>query len=197
MTNLEMQVKIVILGSPDVGKSSILRRFILGDSSLDAPNTVGATFMSKIVEFNNRALKLNIWDTAGQERYQSFSKLYCRDAGAAILVYDLSDPESFNGMKKWYDIMSKDILPESALLFIVGNKKDLLEGELNIEEEVKEYCEEIRAQCFKVSAKTGEGVSELFVEIGREHIDKHKKVNKTSVLLSRNPVPVKKNKRFC
>jgi small GTP-binding protein len=199
MTEFEAQVKVVILGNPSVGKSSILRRFIIGDFSPDSPNTIGAKFMGKVLSVNNRAIKLNIWDTAGQERYQSFSKLYCRDAAAAILVYDITDPESFEGMKKWYDIMSKDILPSEALLFIAGNKSDLLKGECSFVNEVIGYYDGIRAEHFRVSAVSGEGVDSMFQRVAEKYTENVKWRRNDSIYLT-NKLPVKEQKKkrsFC
>jgi small GTP-binding protein len=156
--------------------------------------------MGKILKINEKTIKLNIWDTAGQERYMSFSKLYCRDAGAAVLVYDISEKESFEGMKKWYDGMSKDILPKETLLFIVGNKCDLVNGPCEFESDVLEYAEEICAEHFRVSAVSGLGIDELFDKIATKYAATVSYERRTSIILT-NKFPLvannKKKKRFC
>ena len=197
MEEIEVQVKVVILGSPDVGKSSILRRYITGVCNESIENTIGAQFMGKIVEVDEKTVKLNIWDTAGQERYQSFSKLYCRDAGAVILVYDVSEHESFEGMKHWYDI-SKEVLPEESLLFVVGNKCDKLSEGMEFENEVLEYSDGIRADHFLVSAKSGLRIDEVFMHISRKYIENMTFKKRSSVFLGRqSKEKVTKKKKFC
>lgn len=199
MNPFDIQVKVVLLGNPAVGKSSILKRFVLGNCSQDTENTVGAKFMGKLLTVGDSTVKLNIWDTAGQERYQSFSKLYCRDAGAVILVYDVSDPESFEGMKKWYEVMSKEILPTSSSIFIAGNKIDTLAWTCSFKQEVKDYAEEISAQECEVSAKTGVGIEELFMEIAKNALTKKVAPRRASVYLTREVTKQvgKQNKKCC
>ena len=197
MEEIEVQVKVVILGKPDVGKSSILRRYITGECNESIENTIGAKFMGKIVTIDDKTVKLNIWDTAGQERYQSFSKLYCRDAGAVILVYDVNEHESFEGMKQWYE-MSKEVLPEQALLFVVGNKCDKLAAGLEFESEVLQYTDGIRADHFLVSAKTGLRIDELFVHISRKYIENITFEKRSSFYVrDLTKEKIKKKKKFC
>ena len=98
-----MQVKLVLLGDTGVGKSSIVLRFVANNFKLDEDATIGASYMSKMLHIDDKTIKFNIWDTAGQERYQSLAKMYYRDANAAILVYDITKKQSFEGLKRWYN----------------------------------------------------------------------------------------------
>lgn len=199
MNPFDIQVKVVLLGNPAVGKSSILKRFVLGDCSLDSENTVGAKFMGKLLTIEESTVKLNIWDTAGQERYQSFSKLYCRDAGAVILVYDVSDPESFQGMKNWYEVMSKEILPTTSSIFIAGNKTDTIAWSCSFKQDVVAYADEISAQECEVSAKTGAGIDDLFMNIAKNALTKKVAPRRASVYLTREVTKQvdKQNKKCC
>ena len=97
------QVKVVLLGESGVGKSSVMLRFVTNNFKIEPDSTVGASYMGKILQFNEKMIKFNIWDTAGQERYHSLAKMYYRDADVAIIVYDITNSESFQGMKKWYN----------------------------------------------------------------------------------------------
>ena len=102
MQRNQVQVKVVILGNSGVGKSSIILRFVADNFKSDGEATIGASYMGKIMQFNDKSIKFNIWDTAGQERFHTLAKMYYRDADAAILVYDITNQESFDGLKRWH-----------------------------------------------------------------------------------------------
>jgi Ras-related protein Rab-5C len=194
----DIQVKIIILGEANVGKSCLLQRYLTGEYIESQENTVGAKFLSKKVKYYNKQVKLNIWDTAGQERYQSFSKMYCRDAKAVILVYDLANPESIEGMKRWYNIMNQETLPTDCLVFVAGSKSDIADPSEAVQDEIENFCLENRAENFLVSAKTGSGIEELFGKIVEKYC-KTITAAKQSIVLSHQSQNSKKGKksRFC
>ena len=199
MVENEIKVKVVLLGNPSVGKSSILQKYVTGNCGGNNENTVGAKFMGKTVYVGDKIIKLNIWDTAGQERYQSFSRLYCRDAGSLILVFDVTDPESLEGMKKWYEIMSQDVLPENSIVFVVGNKCDLIEKANSFEDNAIEFSDSIKAEYFRVSAFSGMGIDELFTKVSTKYLQNMNFEKRNSIYLERKTSVVikKKKKRFC
>ena len=93
------QMKIVIVGEADIGKSSILLRYIADTYSDESNPTLGVAYLSKTITFGGIGIKMNIWDTAGQERFGSLTKIYSRDANAILLVYDITSRSSFEKMK--------------------------------------------------------------------------------------------------
>merc|ERR1712137_1541121 len=121
-------IKVVILGDSGVGKSSILLRFVTNDFHPNYESTIGASFMAKMMIHNDKAYKLQIWDTAGQEKYHCLAPLYYKDSTVAIVVYDVTNRESFkvvqNRVKEVQKFGSKDLV-----LAIVGNKIDLIDDE--------------------------------------------------------------------
>lgn len=93
--------KVVLLGDSGVGKTSLTNRFVSDTFQQEMDSTMGATYTSKVISFGPRSVKFNIWDTAGQERYRAIAKMYYQDAQAAVLVYDITKPESFQNLKEW------------------------------------------------------------------------------------------------
>ena len=164
------QIKIVLLGNANVGKSSILYRFIVGEFRGDADPTVGASFMAKVIEVGSNKVKLNIWDTAGQEKYCSFSKMYCRDAKAVIFVFDTNHLESFSNMDKWHQMLSDVNLDQSAMMYIVANKCDL-HSLMEFPTNIQDFAYKINAKMFQVSAKTNYGINELFLDIAESTLN--------------------------
>ncbi|CAG9322502.1 unnamed protein product [Blepharisma stoltei] len=164
MQKAPTQVKVVLLGDSGVGKSSLVLRFVADNFKNDADATIGASYMGKILQFNDKMIKFNIWDTAGQERYHSLAKMYYRDANAAIMVYDITKRDSFEGLKRWHKEL-QEFGPKDIVVTIAGNKEDLVETEAVPQEEAKEYSKSIGALYRKTSAKTNYGVEQVFRDI--------------------------------
>jgi len=164
MSRNPVQVKVVLLGNSGVGKSSIVLRFVADNFKADAEATIGASYMGRMLQFNDKMMKFNIWDTAGQERYHSLAKMYYRDANAAIMVYDITNPESFQGLKRWHSEL-QEFGPKDIIVAIAGNKEDLVETEMVSQQEAQQYAQSIGAIFKKTSAKTNYGVEQLFKEI--------------------------------
>ena len=190
-----LQVKIVLLGDAGVGKSSIVLRYVTDSFKTDADGTVGASYMGKIVNFNDRLVKLNIWDTAGQERYHSLAKMYYRDANAALLVYDITKHESFDGMKRWYNEVKQNSNPD-IIVAVAGNKEDLIENETITQEEAVNFADSINGIYKKTSAKNSYGIDQLFKDIVFGVFPEicQKSQSKSSLILEKD---IKKKKNNC
>lgn len=100
-------IKVVILGESGVGKTSIISRYITNTFNEIEQSTLGASFLSKIMKFEkyeNKTIRYEIWDTAGQERFRSITRIFYKDATAAILVYDITREASFIELRDyWYE----------------------------------------------------------------------------------------------
>jgi small GTP-binding protein len=164
MSKAPVQVKVVLLGDSGVGKSSIVLRFVADNFKSDAEATIGASYMGKILQFNDKMIKFNIWDTAGQERYHSLAKMYYRDANAAIMVYDITKKGSFDGLKRWHKELT-EFGPKDIAVIIAGNKEDLVESEAVSPEEAQTFARSIGALYKKTSAKTNYGVEQIFRDL--------------------------------
>ena len=108
--------KVVVLGESGVGKTCIIARFINNTFEENLISTTGASYAGKTMtfdEYGGKSIKFEIWDTAGQEKYRSLTKIFYKDAGAAILVYDITRKESYEEIKKYWINQIKDFAPKN------------------------------------------------------------------------------------
>lgn len=118
------QFKLVLLGESAVGKSSLVLRFVKGQFHEFQESTIGAAFLTQTVCLDDTTVKFEIWDTAGQERYHSLAPMYYRGAQAAIVVYDITNEESFSRAKNWVKELQRQASP-NIVIALSGNKADL------------------------------------------------------------------------
>uniref|UniRef100_A0A6B2LHQ4 Uncharacterized protein n=1 Tax=Arcella intermedia TaxID=1963864 RepID=A0A6B2LHQ4_9EUKA len=166
-----IESKIVLLGDTGVGKTSIALRFTNDTFQPRTNPTIGASFLMKSMTVDDRKLKLQIWDTAGQERFRSLAPMYYRGASAALLVYDLTSPFSFNKVKEWVNELKINV-PDDIIIVVVGNKLDKAQKHREISTETgQEYARSVGAAFFETSAKTKEGIEEAFHSIAQKLIE--------------------------
>lgn len=162
--DLEMILKIVVLGDSGVGKTSMLQRLTEGSYMDSQPSTVGVDFKSFNLEINARTIPVTLWDTAGQERFRAVTQSYYRGMNVAILVYDVSNSESFSRLAFWMQECQKQPNPDCQIV-IVGCKTD---KESCVNEEDVAALQEIvgKHQHIQVCAKTGANFSQLIRVLG-------------------------------
>mmetsp|Transcript_1010 Transcript_1010/g.4323 ORF Transcript_1010/g.4323 Transcript_1010/m.4323 type:complete len:192 (-) Transcript_1010:255-830(-) len=154
-----MELKTVIVGDTDVGKTTLSLRFCQGRAPATVSPTVGGSFLQKDVLLRGTKVVLQLWDTAGQERFRSMAPLYYRGACAAMLVFDVSKEDSWQRIRQWRDDVVAHAEPGVAIC-IVGNKADK-ENDFS-SEAAAALAEELGSPVFTTSAFTGEGVEEAF-----------------------------------
>ncbi|XP_058097650.1 ras-related protein RABD1 isoform X2 [Magnolia sinica] len=121
--------KLLLIGDSSVGKSCLLLRFA-DDSYVDSYiSTIGVDFKIRTVELDGKTIKLQIWDTAGQERFRTITSSYYRGAHGIIIVYDVTEMESFNNVKQWLSEIDR-YATDSVCKLLVGNKCDLVENKV-------------------------------------------------------------------
>lgn len=171
MSNPITSIKLVLLGEAAVGKSSIVLRFVSNDFSENKEPTIGAAFLTQRVNINDHTVKFEIWDTAGQERFASLAPMYYRNAQAALVVYDITKPQSFIKARHWVKELHEQA-NKNIIIALVGNKVDILENNESerkvAREEAEKLAEEEGLLFFETSAKTGANVNEVFLGIGEK-----------------------------
>jgi small GTP-binding protein len=161
--------KVVLVGESGVGKTSIITQFIDQTFQEDQQSTTGGTFSTKSVKCgNNKTLKFEIWDTAGQERYRSLTKMFYKDANAAVLVYDITRKDSFEQLKSYWAEQIKEC-PENIIVVIAANKNDLIQKEEVDEEEARKFASDLGAIFVGTTATQVESINELFIEIAKKY----------------------------
>ena len=174
LVNGSFESKVVILGDSGVGKSSITYRYMQNKFMDTQVPTIGAQFQQLKVPLKTGAtLKINLWDTAGEEKFRAMLPMYYKNSTAAILVYDIGSLMSFQNVDYWVRALDDNVRKEDCLLVLVGNKCDLEPEAIKVTTEVaKRYADTNHMMFFEVSAKSGEGVGELFRKLGEELVKK-------------------------
>ena len=162
--------KVVLVGESGVGKTSIITQFIDQTFQEDQQSTTGGTFSTKsVVCDNGKVLKFEIWDTAGQERYRALTKMFYKDANAAVLVYDITRKDSFEEMQNYWANQIKDCSPPGIILAIAANKSDLIDNEAVDEEVARKFANELGAIFVSTTAKQIEPINDLFIQIAKKY----------------------------
>ncbi|CAG9321543.1 unnamed protein product [Blepharisma stoltei] len=156
--------KLVFLGDIYTGKTSIINRFMNDTFDANYQATIGIDFLSKTIYHENQAIRLQLWDTAGQERFRSLIPNYIRDSSVAIIVFDVTNKQTFLSIDRWVqDVRSER--GKEALIVIAGNKMDKVEERIVSYEEASEKAKAHEGLYVETSAKTGDNISQLFKQI--------------------------------
>uniref|UniRef100_A0A0E0MS70 GTP-binding protein n=2 Tax=Oryza TaxID=4527 RepID=A0A0E0MS70_ORYRU len=154
--------KLLLIGDSGVGKSCLLLRFA-DDSYLDSYiSTIGVDFKIRTVEQDGKTIKLQIWDTAGQERFRTITSSYYRGAHGIIIVYDVTDQESFNNVKQWLNEIDR-YASDNVNKLLVGNKSDLTANKVVSSETAKAFADEMGIPFMETSAKNATNVEQAFM----------------------------------
>ncbi|TNM85154.1 hypothetical protein fugu_009332 [Takifugu bimaculatus] len=159
--------KVIVVGDVAVGKTCLISRFCKGFFDKNYKATIGVDFEMERFEVLGVPFSVQLWDTAGQERFKCIASTYYRGAQAIIVVFDLSSVTSLTHARQWLEDAMKENDPSSVLLFLVGTKRDLTTADqlYQTEQEAIRLSEEIKAEYWAVSAKSGDGVRDFFFRV--------------------------------
>ena len=173
--NYNYLFKYIIIGDSSVGKSNLLMKFAHNKFTKDYQATIGVEFGSKNIEINNKVYRIQVWDTAGQENFRSLTRAYYKNCVCAIIVYDVTNKQSFENIQNWLEDVHNQS-PKTVLIALIGNKIDLDDKRVITFDEGKELALKNGIIFMETSAKTGEGVNEVFNYTAQE-IEKKMKEN--------------------
>lgn len=159
--------KLLLIGNSGVGKSCLLLRFSDDTYTNDYISTIGVDFKIKTVELDGKTVKLQIWDTAGQERFRTITSSYYRGSHGIIIVYDVTDQESFNGVKMWLQEIDR-YATSTVLKLLVGNKCDLADKRVVEYDVAKEFAEANNMPFLETSALNSTNVEEAFLTMAKQ-----------------------------
>ena len=184
--------KLLIIGESGVGKTCLLLRFTDDSFTANHLTTIGIDFKIKIINLDNKLIKLQIWDTAGEERFRTITKTYYKGAHGIILTYDVTDINSFKNIRNWIKQIEQNA-QNSVCKVLVGNKCDKNERLVSFDEGQK-LAKEFGMQFFETSAKTNINVSETFTFLTKE-ILKNNETNGNQNIVIDKPGGVKNTKK--
>merc|ERR1712000_34997 len=162
--NYDYLFKFIIIGDASTGKSCLLHQFIKGKFKKSTGHTNGVEFGCKMVTVGKKTIKLQIWDTAGQERFKSVTRSYYRGAAGALIVYDITQNETFNNISNWINDARSLARPDISMM-VVGNKLDLKDDRNVAFLDASKLCQENDVMFMETSALTGENVDEAFMKV--------------------------------
>uniref|UniRef100_W8B3C6 Ras-related protein Rab-39A n=1 Tax=Ceratitis capitata TaxID=7213 RepID=W8B3C6_CERCA len=169
--DIEIAIKVVIVGNGGVGKSSMIQRYCKGIFTKDYKKTIGVDFLERQIEIDGEDVRIMLWDTAGQERFRSITKSYYRNSVGVLLVYDITNYASFEHIPLWMMEAQRHIEPHRPVFALVGCKLDLVNagGRREVStEEAQTFAKEHGLHFVETSARNGVNVEEAFRMVTQE-----------------------------
>ena len=164
--NYDFIFKVLLLGNSDVGKSSIILRYVDQTWSDTFVPTIGVDFKVKTLEVDNKKIKMQIWDTAGQERFRTVISSYFRGSHGLFLIYDITNRDSFKNLENWLSEIEENA-NKNVLKFLIGNKCDL-ENDREIQtKEGQDFANRNGMQFMETSAKEDKNINEAFEALAK------------------------------
>uniref|UniRef100_A0ABI8ARW6 small monomeric GTPase n=1 Tax=Felis catus TaxID=9685 RepID=A0ABI8ARW6_FELCA len=159
--------KLLLIGDSGVGKSCLLLRFADDTYTESYISTIGVDFKIRTIELDGKTIKLQIWDTAGQERFRTITSSYYRGAHGIIVVYDVTDQESYANVKQWLQEIDR-YASENVNKLLVGNKSDLTTKKVVDNTTAKEFADSLGIPFLETSAKNATNVEQAFMTMAAE-----------------------------
>ena len=204
----DMIFKVVLIGDTSVGKTNILSKYLTNDFDPDSKATVGVEFGTKNFKIEDNIVKVQIWDTAGQERYRSITNAYYKGAKGSLLVYDITNPKTFESIDRWLSDLKVNG-DENISVVLLGNKSDLESDRKVSTQQGKEKAEFYKLAFMETSALNGNNIdkafNELITDVYKNHHDLFEKqakvvINDRAINLENadeNDEKIEKEKKGC
>uniref|UniRef100_A0A3B4ZZF6 Ras-related protein Rab-23 n=2 Tax=Pomacentridae TaxID=30863 RepID=A0A3B4ZZF6_9TELE len=191
--DMEVAIKVVVVGNGAVGKSSMIQRYCKGIFTKDYKKTIGVDFLERQILVNDEEVRLMLWDTAGQEEFDAITKAYYRGAQACVLVFSTTDRESFQAIDSWREKVEAEVGDIPTVL--VQNKIDLLEETVIKNEEAEALAKRLKLRFYRASVKEDLNVNEGVFNTTSSNVHNQSSSNGREVITLRpNKQRTKKNK---
>ena len=192
----EYTIKLLIIGDSGVGKSKFIYRLITGEFIQGHIATTAIDLKTSVIELQGKKIRIQLWDTAGQEKYKSITKnLFLRVQGI-LVVYDITDENSFKNVKLWIQLIKGDC-GEHMPIIILGNKNDLEENRVINKDDAISYAKEENVLYIETSPKTGENIQNAINEISEKILESSEIGNEFSFTLDSSILYKKKKHKCC
>ncbi|OHS97223.1 small GTP-binding protein [Tritrichomonas foetus] len=199
MADDSLDLKIVFLGAASVGKTSLIHRYCNNRFQEDTINTIGAGFFTHSLKIDDTEFTLLLWDTSGEERFRSVAPSLLRGANGLVLVYDLTNPQSFSDVGIYLEMFLDTVVVDMGCelpVLLLGNKADLDDGTAVTDSTIEEFCEKNRIVLKnKVSAKSGLNVAESIEQLVHTIVTPGRAKDRQPLQLT--PVPVNEKSSCC
>ncbi|VDO99663.1 unnamed protein product [Soboliphyme baturini] len=170
----DLLFKLLLIGDSGVGKTCILYRFSDDAFNTTFISTIGIDFKIKTIELNGKKIKLQIWDTAGQERFHTITTSYYRGAMGIMLVYDITNPRSFDNIAKWLRNIDEVTCREDVEKMLLGNKCDMGDKRMVSKERGEQIAKEHCIKFLETSAKANVNIDKAFYDLAEAVLKKVK-----------------------
>ena len=189
--NKKFEARLITLGDGQVGKTSLILRYIDNKFSYNYLSTIGFDSKVKKVQLENgEEIKVKIFDTAGQERFKSIAKNYLKNANGIILAYDITREKTLENIQNWIDEMLEDNHNEIHKI-LIGNKSDLKEKRKISKEQGEEMAKqfELENNFYETSCESGENVEKAFNDLVMQVYEKYaSKIQKTNIKIQKEDI---------
>ena len=165
----DITIKLLLIGNAYVGKTLIVQKFLDNTFSKTTMTTIGVDLQYKVLDINGKKVKYLIWDTAGEDRMKTMTYAYYRGCHVVLIVYDVTSKKSFENVTTWVECVDK-FAKSNVLRILVGNKTDLEDNRVISKEEGKKLAEENGLKFYEISAKTMNGLVEMFEDVAKEYV---------------------------
>ena len=159
--------RIVIIGNASVGKTALLNQLIDHSFHEFEQSTIGANYQLYAASIDGTRVEVQIWDTAGQEKFKSLGPIYYRNSLGAAVVFDVTNRKTFDDLSEWITAFT-EVAGTDTSIVIVANKIDAVEKQQIEFDEIRDWAESKGYLLFLTSAKTGEGVEQLFYALAKD-----------------------------
>ncbi|XP_050402655.1 ras-related protein Rab-23 [Patella vulgata] len=167
--DMEIAIKVVVVGNGAVGKSSMIQRYCKGIFTKDYKKTIGVDFLERQIEVNNEDVRLMLWDTAGQEEFDAITKAYYRGAQGCVLAFSTVDRDSFEAIETWKKKVEDEV--GQINMVIVQNKIDLIDEAVVHSDEAEALAKKLRLRFYRTSVKENLNVDEVFRYLSEKYLE--------------------------